>query len=624
MSTSATGGNGPNPGPTPTPTKTATKPPPPAPPAQMVIDANALQALLGAINPQHVPQPPAAPRVGGVNSVGAWTGAGSADDALHPRTGHCLRKFVRDDSKTYTALSALEDRCRGGIKSLSSAGPFFCLDSETDAKHVITVIQSLKDYLETHGLDPVFNIVTATGTINMLDQPSLLTKAVVDTWVQDLKTNGVHDGRGGRLALCPYDRMNLDWSYDTVLNSCSANLVLQLKNNLTASEHNGPNALFEVLQHVYRRSEAKVEAIVKKIEALNIRDFPGQNVTQYKAQCDMLLDELAMNLPVGQNVPTLRTKALHGLTQSTYPFFHGKVIEKTMESNPLAMNTSTVLGVKMALREMNDLYLELMEHQSYPPGNQPAKEEVHLKAMQAEVKSLKDELTKLTQDRSATSTVGNKSKSRWPRSQSTDSNGSNDSDSKPSGILKDSKYSSSDKKVQFDKKLPNPQGTNGLSAEESEKLTALIKEKLTTMPNFDEIPDDKVYTIDLDGKKVATFCRKCRRFTRGTKQHSTQEHKGKGYSRGKSMVARASTYLGSSTPPPVPTPPTGSSVCVPIQAPTSYSFEPVSAPLTRAGAFYSASATFPIVENDDDDSVGSVDPRLLATLGYPKGLGRQD
>jgi hypothetical protein len=55
-------------------------------------------------------------------------------------------------------LSALEKRCRGGLKSGSPSGPFFCLETESDAKHVVTVIRSLQEDLKTHGLDPVFNM----------------------------------------------------------------------------------------------------------------------------------------------------------------------------------------------------------------------------------------------------------------------------------------------------------------------------------------------------------------------------------------------------------------------------------------------------------------------------------
>jgi hypothetical protein len=80
---------------------------------------------------------------------------------------------------------------------VSPSGPFFCLETESDAKHVVTVIRSLQEYLKTDGLDPVFNIVTATETIDMLERPSLLTKPLIETWLKDLKTDGVHNGQGG-------------------------------------------------------------------------------------------------------------------------------------------------------------------------------------------------------------------------------------------------------------------------------------------------------------------------------------------------------------------------------------------------------------------------------------------
>ena len=47
-----------------------------------------------------------------------------------------------------------------------------------------------------------------------------------------------------------------------------------------------------------------------------------------------------------------------------------------------------------------------MDNNTYPPGAQPTTEEVKFKAMQAEVKQLQSEVTKLSQDRSATSANG--------------------------------------------------------------------------------------------------------------------------------------------------------------------------------------------------------------------------
>lgn len=125
------------------------------------------------------------------------------------------------------------------------------------------------------------------------------------------------------------------------------------------------------------------------------------------------------------------------------------------------------------------------------------------------------------------------------------------------------------------------------------------------------MPADAEYTIEMDGKVVAEYCQKCRRFTKGDKKHSTKEHKKK----------KANSYMAQSRPAPaatesVPTPPS----VVSFSPPVDYSFD---APLQRSGGYFSA-ASIPQSQlplDDDDDSCGKVDPDLLAVLNsfFPKG-----
>jgi hypothetical protein len=70
-------------------------------------------------------------------------------------------------------------------------------------------------------MESIFQITDDTTTVNMLRQPALLTKDKVDDWVLSLTTGGVPDplATNSRLPVCPYDRTNLEWSYDAVLNS---------------------------------------------------------------------------------------------------------------------------------------------------------------------------------------------------------------------------------------------------------------------------------------------------------------------------------------------------------------------------------------------------------------------
>ena len=199
-----------------------------APAQPLVIDQAALMQILATLQqaqqrPAH-PVPPT-PRCGGVNTTGAWTGGGSRSDPTSPRTTYCLRALQMDPSKAFTQLTAIEKECRSGLKAKS--GPLFCLSTEPDAKHVITVINNLDDFLTTHGMESVFQITDGTNTVNMLRQPALLTKAKVDDWVLSLTTTGGVPDRlavNGHLPVCPYDRTNLEWSYDAVINSCSASV----------------------------------------------------------------------------------------------------------------------------------------------------------------------------------------------------------------------------------------------------------------------------------------------------------------------------------------------------------------------------------------------------------------
>ena len=129
---------------------------------------------------------------------------------------------------------------------------------------------------------------------------------------------------------------------------------------------------------------------------------------------------------------------------------------------------------------------------------------------------------------------------------------------------------------------------------------------------------DAVFDIEVDGKVVASYCHKCRRFTRGNKRHSTKEHGGKPKA---AMMARATV-----SPPSVPT---SVEYCQPVatprSAPPSYDFGAMPT-LQRSGHFLAADVTASETGNasGDDESVVSVDNNLLASLNAqcPKGQGR--
>jgi hypothetical protein len=90
--------------------------------------------------------------------------------------------------------------------------------------------------MSNHGMEPIFQIVRSDGTIiDMLKQPGFVSTKLITSWIKDLTVDGVHDGQCGRLAICQFDIINLQYSFHAVLNSCSALLRQDLLNNLLPS-----------------------------------------------------------------------------------------------------------------------------------------------------------------------------------------------------------------------------------------------------------------------------------------------------------------------------------------------------------------------------------------------------
>ena len=186
----------------------------------------------------------------------------------------------------------------------------------------------------------------------------------------------------------------------------------------------------------------------------------------------------------------------------------------------------------------------------------------------------------------------------------------NGSSSYPNSALKDGKYG---KSVKFDSstKSDQPEDENALA------INKLIKETLSKMPSLKDTPMDYEKSISYQGKVVAKYCRKCRRFTKGVKMHSSTEHK-----------SRKAGFMSKQRPSPpvvpaVKPPPVTPSVCVPIPAPVSYEF----GSLGRASLCEASTVDWQSgaqCEPDDASDCDSVDHRLLAALssGYPKGYGR--
>jgi hypothetical protein len=192
------------------------------------------------------------------------------------------------------------------------------------------------------------------------------------------------------------------------------------------------------------------------------------------------------------------------------------------------------------LHGTEELYITLKPQNNYPPGEQPTMLDKKLKAMQGEVKKLKKELDKLTQDRGANSASG-KSSGKGPiknikgdligcynckgnhykkncltnpgldnetTQSSSNSSGNNSGQRSGCESTEKSKYAGS-----------------GLTHEMNKKTSETIKTKMPTLPYRENIADDAKYSITIDGKVTAKYCCHRGKFVRGKKAHYTAECK---------------------------------------------------------------------------------------------------
>jgi len=134
-----------------------------------------------------------------------------------------------------------------------------------------------------HGMEGVFHVVAADGTITyMLQEPGRCTSSAIDLWCVDLLTTGVIQApptatcTGGMLGTptchlpCKYDRINMLWSGEALLNSCTDALKQDLKLTVDPDNHFDPKLLMSVFTKIYHPSQSKIESLKEKLKKLSV------------------------------------------------------------------------------------------------------------------------------------------------------------------------------------------------------------------------------------------------------------------------------------------------------------------------------------------------------------------
>jgi hypothetical protein len=485
-----------------------------------------LLAVLSGLQSNRTAPALVSPRHGSISPTGVWTGMGASGSGLRPYSKYCMREFKTDPIKNHQHMHPIEDKCKQGLRD--SPELHFSLSHEPNANSVVTSIRAFEKFINNCGMDGVFTITDQhLDTINFLQQPGLVNQQNIDDWINSILLQGVwHKDPTGTICrhpVCQHDLTNMDWSAEAVLNSCTPALRYDLENKVDIQFHNGPKLMMTLLTMLYRPSLSKLEELRDQLKGLDIRKYPGENITLFCHDASKLVCEIRMNFMKHSTVDDLTTVALTGLHGCSEELIRIKVRTISMDNDVNGFEGS--VGNKKAdalevLQQMEDMYRVLVNLKAYAPAQQIDKKTLATAtAYQASADS-----SRLVQDRNATSTGR--------------------TGSRPQGVCWDCGQSDH---FRGDPKCPSPKvpavapaavtpgGTtqppltpprHGLDDATSAKATELATAKLLTMPPREHIPDESEYSVSVDGKIVAKYCRHCGRFVKGGSQHYTKDHTG--------------------------------------------------------------------------------------------------
>ena len=170
-------------------------------------------------------------------------------------------------------------------------------------------------------------------------------------------------------------------------------------------------SLYHLFIKCYQPSASRVKELTEKLEKLDMRTYPGENVSTFVVEATAIIKEIKMNYLMPNQVPDLTMAALSGLTTCSDTHIRNKARDQRFDANGLSFALTT--PVKKVdpidlLNSFEQIYCRMIEAKDYTPalakiltnpkGNLG---DMCLPCNQAQVKG------QLVQDRNATSTHGN-------------------------------------------------------------------------------------------------------------------------------------------------------------------------------------------------------------------------
>jgi hypothetical protein len=195
-----------------------------------------------------------------------------------------MREFTSERTKEMIALGKIKEFCKAGLKE---TGPKFSMSHENEIQPLVPCIEAIQEHMEQCGLEGVFIIVTAAAgtSINIFKYPALASIDIIQIWILDLTTHGVHNGIGGRHPICKFDAINLSLSGKAILNSCSPLLQDEINRKLPLpQDQTSPWVYYEVVQLVATLSISYTRELGGKLKALSLKSIPGEKVERMPKQ----------------------------------------------------------------------------------------------------------------------------------------------------------------------------------------------------------------------------------------------------------------------------------------------------------------------------------------------------
>jgi hypothetical protein len=145
------------------------------------------------------------------------------------------------------------------------------------------------------------------------------------------------------------------WSAEAVLNSCTKILRQDLKLVIPPEERTGPKVLMVLFEKLYRPSLANNKALLDKLGKMDIRTYPGENVTLFVQDAVKIVRELQMNFMSDDAMPELTLTALEGLSHSSDPGLKQEVRTLRLASDVNGFGFSTSIARPDALSALQSI-----------------------------------------------------------------------------------------------------------------------------------------------------------------------------------------------------------------------------------------------------------------------------